>query len=308
MPVGEEIHMHDLIRGEVIVNSSTLDDKVLFKSADSLPTYHLANIVDDYLMEVSHVIRGEEWLPSLPLHVELYKALGWSASMPKFAHLPLLLKPDGKGKLSKRDGDRLGFPVFPMHWQDPTTGETASGYDDYGFLPDAFINFLTLLGWNPGTTQEIFNIDDLAQAFSLDKVSKSGAKFDFEKAKWFNQQYLKAKDDESIAKLVLQLPDMQNVIKDEKKLIRICGLVKERMVFIKDFQAQASFFFIAPEAYDTEVIKKRWKDNVPALLIELIPVIKGIADFTADNIREQIHQFYRKQASKYGSCNEFAFA
>ena len=300
-PVGEEIHMHDLIRGEVIVNSSTLDDKVLFKSADGLPTYHLANIVDDYLMEVSHVIRGEEWLPSLPLHVELYKALGWTAVMPQFAHLPLLLKPDGKGKLSKRDGDRLGFPVFPMHWEDPSTQEISSGYDDYGFLPEAFINFLALLGWNPGTTQEIFNIDELAQAFSLDKVSKSGAKFDFEKAKWFNQQYIKSKDDESIAKLVMQLPNIQSIIKDQTNLIRICGLVKERLVFIKDFHTQADFFFVAPEVFDAEVIKKRWKDNIPELLIELKSVIAGITGFSADTIKEQIHHFVESKQANMGA-------
>ena len=301
MPVDEEIHMHDLIRGEVIVNSSTLDDKVLYKSSDGLPTYHLANIVDDYLMQISHVIRGEEWLPSLPLHVQLYKAFGWLDSMPKFAHLPLLLKPDGKGKLSKRDGDKLGFPVFPMHWQDPSNGEVYTGYDDFGFLPDAFINFLALLGWNPGTTQEIFNIDELTQAFSLDKVSKAGAKFDFEKAKWFNQQYIKAQSDEGIAKLISQLPEFKDIKTDHETLIRICSLVKDRMVFVKDFKAQASFFFTAPDAYDADVVKKRWNDKMPELLLELKNEIQQIADFKADTIKEKIHHFIETKQANMGA-------
>lgn len=301
MPVNEEIHMLDLIRGEVVVNSSTLDDKVLYKSADGLPTYHLANIVDDYLMEISHVIRGEEWLPSLPLHVMLYKALGWHQAMPQFAHLPLLLKPDGKGKLSKRDGDRLGFPVFPLHWQDPTNGEISSGYDDYGFLPEAFINFLALLGWNPGTEQEIFSLNELAKVFSLDKVSKSGAKFDFEKAKWFNHQYLMTKSDHDVASLVSPILEEKNIKTDEDFLLRISSLVKERMVFTKDFWSQASFFFVKPNKYDDEVIRKRWKDNIPQLLSELKEELQKLENFNSEQIKELIHHFVETKQANMGT-------
>ena len=300
-PVNEEIHMQDLIRGEVIVNSSTLDDKVLFKSADGLPTYHLANIVDDYLMEVSHVIRGEEWLPSLPLHVLLYKSLGWENVMPQFAHLPLLLKPDGKGKLSKRDGDKLGFPVFPMHWEDPATKEISTGYDDFGFLPEAFINFLALLGWNPGTTQEIFNIDELAKAFSLEKVSKSGAKFDFEKAKWFNQQYLKAKPDAELAQLFSSILEEKGIKPDLDKLTKICGLIKERIVFVKDFWQQASFFYIAPSIYDADVIKKRWNETIPLLLIDLKQTLSQVSNFTAEVLKDEIHHFIEAKQANMGA-------
>jgi glutamyl-tRNA synthetase len=300
-PVNEEIHMHDLIRGEVIVNSSTLDDKVLFKSADGLPTYHLANIADDYLMEVSHVIRGEEWLPSLPLHVLLYRSLGWENVMPQFAHLPLLLKPDGKGKLSKRDGDKLGFPVFPMHWEDPTSKEISSGYDDYGFIPAAFINFLSLLGWNPGTTQEIFNLDELCQAFSLEKVSKSGAKFDFEKAKWFNQHYIKATADADLAKQFAVLIHEKGITANIDYVTKVCGLVKERLVFLKDFWQQASFFFVAPDSYDAEVIKKRWKDNIPELMVDLNKHLSETTDFGALALKDTLHHFIESKQANMGA-------
>ncbi len=300
-PKNEEIHMQDLIRGHVVVNSSTLDDKVLFKSADGLPTYHLANIVDDYLMQISHVIRGEEWLPSLPLHVQLYKALCWDKEMPQFAHLPLLLKPDGKGKLSKRDGDKLGFPVFPLHWEDPSTKEISSGYDDFGFLPEAFINFLALLGWNPGTTQEIFNLNELIVAFSLEKVSKSGAKFDFEKAKWFNQQYVKLKTDHEIALLFSPILQQKAIKANPEYIEKVCGLVKERVNFIKELWTQASFFFVAPESYDADVIKKRWNENIPQLLKELCIELEQLETFSSENIKEKIHHFVETRQANMGA-------
>ncbi len=289
MPVNQNVHMNDLIRGEVIVNTSALDDKVLFKSADGLPTYHLANVTDDYLMRITHVIRGEEWLPSLPLHVLLYKSFGWESKMPLFAHLPLLLKPDGKGKLSKRDGDRLGFPVFPKHWDDPATKELVKGYDDYGFLPQAFINFLALLGWNPGTEQEIFNINELADAFSLDKVSKAGAKFDFEKAKWFNHQYIQKLTNKQLAEMICSVLDEKGIKCEMSYLADICGLVKERMFFLNDFWANAYFFFQSPEGYDAEAVKKRWKDNVPELLKDVKAVLSDISHFEANSINDTLH-------------------
>jgi glutamyl-tRNA synthetase len=301
IPENEPVIMHDLIRGEVIVNSSTLDDKVLFKSTDMLPTYHLANIVDDHLMEISHVIRGEEWLPSLPLHVLLYRALGWENEMPLFAHLPLLLKPDGKGKLSKRDGDKLGFPVFPMLWVDPANGEVYKGYDEYGFLPESFINFLALLGWNPGTEQEIFSMDELAQTFSLEKVSKSGAKFDFEKAKWFNQQYLKAKSDDDMAKLFMPILEEKHLKVDFNYVIKVCGLVKERISFVHELWQQASFFFVAPESYEEEIVKKRWKDDVPQLMKELKAEISLIDKYNTENIKEKIHHFVESKHANMGA-------
>jgi glutamyl-tRNA synthetase len=266
-----------------------------------LPTYHLANIVDDHLMNISHVIRGEEWLPSLPLHMLLYRALSWEHEMPEFAHLPLLLKPDGKGKLSKRDGDKLGFPVFPMHWVDPANGEVSKGFDEYGFLPEAFINFLALLGWNPGTEQEIFSIDELAEAFSLEKVSKSGAKFDFEKAKWFNHQYLKAKSDEDLAQHFLLILKDKHIDADLNYVSRICGLVKERISFVHELWQQASFFFQTPESYDQEIVKKRWKDNIPQLMEELKVQLSQMDIFLAENIKELIHHFVESKQANMGA-------
>ena len=262
----EEIKVQDLIRGEVVINSSVIDDKVLFKSSDELPTYHLANVVDDYLMEISHVIRGEEWLPSAPLHVLLYRYLGWTDVMPEFAHLPLLLKPDGNGKLSKRDGDRLGFPVFPMNWKDAKTAETSSGYREAGYFPEAVVNFLALLGWNSGTEQEIFSMQELIELFSLDRVSKSGAKFDYEKGKWFNHKYLQSKPLEEIADLFQHILIEKDIVEDSEKVKKIVNLVRERANFITDLWEQSSFFFIAPTAYDEKTVKKRWKDdnNKPA--------------------------------------------
>lgn len=279
---GQTITVNDLIRGEVTFNSSILDDKVLFKSADQLPTYHLANIVDDHLMEVTHVIRGEEWLPSAPLHVFLYKALGWEDNMPAFAHLPLLLKPDGNGKLSKRDGDRLGFPVFPCDWTDPKTGEKSSGYRESGYYPEAVVNFLALLGWNPGNDQEILSMDELIQLFSLDRCSKSGARFDYEKGKWFNHQYLQQRSAESLATEFLPLLREKGVFIEENvtlpdfsgETVRVSPTyvaealdkVKPRATFVRDFWDQAGFYFERPVGYQEKTVQKYWKPETAAML------------------------------------------
>ncbi|WP_321519373.1 glutamate--tRNA ligase [uncultured Bacteroides sp.] len=279
----ENVHVQDIIRGEVIINSSILDDKVLYKSADELPTYHLANIVDDHLMEVSHVIRGEEWLPSAPLHVLLYRAFGWEDTMPEFAHLPLLLKPDGNGKLSKRDGDRLGFPVFPLQWNDPKSGEISSGYRESGYLPEAVINFLALLGWNPGNDQEIMSMEELIKLFDLHRCSKAGAKFDYEKGKWFNHQYIQLKSNEEIANLFLPYLKEQGVDASFDKIVTVVGLMKERVSFVKELWEQCKFFFVAPTEYDEKTVKKRWKEDSPAQMTELMHVIEGIDDFSIEN-------------------------
>lgn len=278
----EDIHVHDLIRGEVVINSNILDDKVLYKSADDLPTYHLANIVDDHLMEVSHVIRGEEWLPSAPLHVLLYEAFGWSDTQPEFVHLPLLLKPDGKGKLSKRDGDRLGFPVFPLEWHDPKSGEISSGYRESGYLPQAVVNFLSLLGWNPGDDREIMSMDELIRDFSFAHCSKSGAKFDFEKAKWFNHEYLMATDDAALAELFKPvLAERVDVAQfTDEYIAEAVGTVKNRINFVKDLWTNAAFYFQAPVEYAPKDVKKRWKEDTPKLMGELITVLEGIANFS----------------------------
>jgi glutamyl-tRNA synthetase len=275
MPLDEDIHFDDLIRGHIVVNSSTLDDKVLYKS-DGMPTYHLANIVDDHLMKISHVIRGEEWLPSLPLHFMLYRSFGWDP--PLFAHLPLLLKPDGKGKLSKRDGDKMGFPVFPLFWP---YGETAKGYREEGYYPEAFVNMLALLGWNPGTEQEIFSMDQLIEAFSIERVGKSGSRFDPEKAKWFNHQYLQTKENDQLAIEFREFLRAKGFQFDIVRLESLIALVKERVSFVKEIWNQTDFFFIAPESYDQEVIKKRWKEETPAQLIELRSLLESCNDFTA---------------------------
>lgn len=279
----EDVHVNDLIRGEVVINSSILDDKVLYKSADELPTYHLANIVDDHLMEISHVIRGEEWLPSAPLHVLLYRAFGWEDTMPAFAHLPLLLKPDGNGKLSKRDGDRLGFPVFPLQWTDPKTGDISSGYRESGYLPEAVINFLALLGWNPGTEQEIMSMDELVKLFDLHRCSKAGAKFDFEKGKWFNHQYIQLKPNEEIAELFLPYLKENGVDAPMDKVVKVVGMMKNRVSFVKDLWNECRFFFVAPIEYDEKTVKKRWKEDSPERMLELAEVIEGIDDFSLEN-------------------------
>lgn len=295
-----EIKVQDLIRGEVIFNSSVIDDKVLFKSSDELPTYHLANVVDDYLMEISHVIRGEEWLPSAPLHVLLYRYLGWTEVMPEFAHLPLLLKPDGNGKLSKRDGDRLGFPVFPLNWKDPKTGETSSGYREAGYFPEAVVNFLSLLGWNSGTEQEIFSMQELIDQFSLDRVSKSGAKFDYEKGKWFNHKYLQSKDNKEIATIFQCILGEKGIVEDTAKVIKIVSLVKERVNFVTELWGQSSFFFVAPKEYDAKTVQKRWKTETPVQLTELIDVLFAIDDFSAENTENIVKDWIEKKEYNLG--------
>lgn len=282
----EDITVNDLIRGEVVINSSVLDDKVLYKSADHLPTYHLANIVDDHLMEVTHVIRGEEWLPSAPLHVLLYRNLGWTDTMPRFAHLPLLLKPEGNGKLSKRDGDRLGFPVFPLEWTDPKTGDLSSGYRESGYLPEAVVNFLALLGWNPGNDQEIMSMDELIARFSLEKCSKSGAKFDYEKGKWFNHQYIQQKSNAEIAVLFIPELEAQGIHAAPEYVESVVGMMKERVNFVKELWSQCAFFFVAPAVYDEKTVKKRWKDNSAVQLSELIEVLRPLKNFTAKHTEE----------------------
>ena len=280
---GRDVVVNDLIRGKVTINSSVLDDKVLYKSADDLPTYHLANIVDDHLMLVSHVIRGEEWLPSAPLHVLLYEAFGWADTMPDFVHLPLLLKPDGKGKLSKRDGDRLGFPVFPLEWHDPKSGEISSGYRESGYLPEAVVNFLALLGWNPGDDTEIMSMDELIAKFSLDHCSKSGAKFDFEKGKWFNHKYIQEVPDATLAEMFKPILKENGVnVEDfsDEYITRAVAMVKDRVNFVRDLWDVTRFFFIAPAEYDEKAVKKRLKVDSPAVMTELVEVLRGLEDFS----------------------------
>jgi glutamyl-tRNA synthetase len=282
MPQDEAIHFDDMIRGQIVVNTDTLDDKVLFKS-DGMPTYHLAHVVDDHLMDITHVIRGEEWLPSLPLHFLLYRSFGWQS--PLFAHLPLLLKPDGKGKLSKRDGDKMGFPVFPLFWP---YGETAKGYREEGYYPDAFINMLALLGWNPGTEQEIFSMDELINAFSIERVGKSGSRFDPEKAKWFNHQYLQKKTNNQLALEFREILRPKGIHVDIVRLEILVGLVKERVSFVREIWDQTDFFFKAPDSYDSEAVKKRWKEDSPALLNELKDILQEIPDFSASTTETAI--------------------
>lgn len=281
---GRDVEVNDLIRGKVTINSSILDDKVLYKSADDLPTYHLANIVDDHLMEVSHVIRGEEWLPSAPLHVLLYEAFGWADTRPEFVHLPLLLKPDGKGKLSKRDGDRLGFPVFPLEWHDPKSGEISSGYREKGYLPQAVVNFLALLGWNPGDDTEIMSMDELIAKFSLEHCSKSGARFAFEKGKWFNHEYLMAMPAEELVNLfkpVMEANGVNPADFSDEYIAKAVDMVKSRANFVSDLWEQSRFFFQAPDSYAEKDIKKRWKQDTPAIIEELIGVLEGLDDFSS---------------------------
>lgn len=279
---GRDVVVNDLLRGTVTIKSDILDDKVLYKSADDLPTYHLANIVDDHLMKVSHVIRGEEWLPSAPLHVLLYEAFGWADTAPEFVHLPLLLKPDGKGKLSKRDGDRLGFPVFPLEWHDPKSGETSRGYRESGYLPEAVVNFLALLGWNPGDDTEVMNVDELISKFSFAHCSRSGAKFAFDKAKWFNHTYLQAMDDKALADLfkpVLEVHGVNPADFSDEYIARAVGLVKSRINFVGDLWDNARFFFVAPTEYDPKAVKKRWSAEMPAIMMQLVDLLEKAGDF-----------------------------
>ena len=291
----EDVHVHDLIRGEVVINSNILDDKVLYKSADDLPTYHLANIVDDHLMEISHVIRGEEWLPSAPLHVLLYRAFGWQDTMPQFAHLPLLLKPDGNGKLSKRDGDRLGFPVFPLEFHNQKDGTVSSGYRESGYLPEAVINFLALLGWHGTGDQELYTMDELIREFSLDRVSKSGAKFDYEKGKWFNHQYLQLRTNEELAEMFL--PTLKEKLAENglstfdfslSTIAKVIGLTKDRVNFVPELWEQTNFFFLAPTEYDEKSLKKRWKEDSPRHMTEMLTLLEPISE-------EDWHRSYETQ-------------
>lgn len=304
----EDIIVNDLIRGQVVINSSILDDKVLFKSTDQLPTYHLANIVDDHLMEISHVIRGEEWLPSAPLHVLLYRYFGWEETMPAFAHLSLLLKPDGNGKLSKRDGDRLGFPVFPLEWHDPKSGEVSSGYRESGYLPEAVVNFLALLGWNPGIDEEIFSMDELIARFSLERCSKNGARFDFEKGKWFNHKYIQMKSDREIAKMFFPIIQQHDINPEITIVEKVVSLVKERVSFIKDLWGQAAFFFLAPTEYDAKTVKKRWKEESPRQMNELIDILNQY-DVLDRSIEETVLNWIRDNEYHMGNVmNAFRLA
>lgn len=306
----KEVKVNDLIRGEVTVNSSILDDKVLYKSADDLPTYHLANIVDDHLMEVSHVIRGEEWLPSAPLHVLLYEAFGWQDTMPQFVHLPLLLKPVGNGKLSKRDGDKLGFPVFPLEWHDPKSGEISSGFRERGYLPEALVNFLALLGWNPGDDSELMTMQELIDKFSFEHCSKAGAKFDFKKGEWFNHEYLMRKPDEELAALFMPILEEHGVSGFTPEYVaKAIGMVKGRANLIPDLWEQGSFFFIAPEGYAEKDVKKRWSTETPAIMEELIGVLEGIDDMTSANAEKIVLDWIASKEYHLGNVmNAFRLA
>jgi glutamyl-tRNA synthetase len=295
MPDNEDIPLDDMIRGHIMVNTGTLDDKVLFKT-DGMPTYHLANIVDDHLMQISHVIRGEEWLPSLPLHVLIYRSFGWTP--PQFAHLPLLLKPDGKGKLSKRDGDKLGFPVIPLFWP---YGETARGYREDGYYPEAFVNMLALLGWNPGTEQELFSMDELIEAFSIERVGKSGSRFDPEKAKWFNHQYLQKRTNNQLALEFREFLRAKGFHFDIVRLEILVAMVKERVSFVKDFWDQTDFFFQAPESYDPVVVKKRWKEDSSSILLELKSELEKIDDFSVSNTETEIKAWIERKGYNTGA-------
>jgi len=322
---GENVLVYDVIRGEVIINSSVLDDKVLFKSSDQLPTYHLANIVDDYLMKISHVIRGEEWLPSAPLHVLLYRAFGWEDSMPAFAHLPLLLKPDGKGKLSKRDGDRLGFPVFPCDWVDPKTGDKSSGYREAGYFPESVVNFLALLGWHPGTEQEILTMEELINLFELEKCSKSGAKFDYEKGKWFNHQYMQMKSDSDLTEMFLPLlqekgikidsnavlPDFngEKACVSKEYITKAIGMIKERAGFINDLWDQSFFFYMRPESYVEKSVQKFWKPETSGLMNELHELLESQSDFQSEVLEPIVINWITEKEYKMGGIlNAFRVA
>ena len=306
---GREVHVDDMIRGDVVVKRAILDDKVRDKSADELPTYHLANIVDDHLMEVTHVIRGEEWLPSAPLHVLLYQAFGWADTMPKFAHLPLLLKPEGKGKLSKRDGDRLGFPVFPLEWHDPKTGEVSSGYRESGYFPEAVVNFLALLGWNPGTEQELFTLDQLVEAFDITKCSLHGAKFDYQKGMWFNHEYILRKSDDEIAKLFAPIVANNGIDESLERVTQVVHMMKDRVSFVKELWPLCSFFFVAPTEYDEKTVKKRWKDYSAQQMTELSDVLAGVENFSIEGQEPVVMKWVEDKGYKLGDImNAFRLA
>ena len=297
----EAIHVQDIIRGDVIVNSSIIDDKVIYKSTDNLPTYHLANIVDDHLMEITHVIRGEEWLSSAPLHVLLYRYLGWTDTMPAFAHLPLLLKPEGSGKLSKRDGDRLCFPVFPLEWRDPKSEEVSRGYRESGYLPEAVINFLVLLGWNPGDDRELMSMDELITLFDLNRCSKSGAKFDYEKGKWFNQQYIRQRSDKDIATMFIPTLASHGIVDVDLTYVeKVVGLMKERVAFVPELWEQTYFFFKAPKEYDEKTRKKRWREDSPAQLTELIEVLRTCEPFDVEGTEATVKSWIEQKGYNLG--------
>ena len=297
---GIEVHIDDMIRGHVVIKSDILDDKVLYKSADELPTYHLANIVDDHLMEITHVIRGEEWLPSAPLHVLLYRAFGWEDTMPTFAHLPLLLKPEGKGKLSKRDGDRLGFPVFPLEWHDPKTGDVSSGYRESGYFPEAVVNFLALLGWNPGTEQELFTLDELVETFDIHKCSKAGARFDYQKGIWFNHEYMLKKSNEEVANLFAPIVANNGVDETMERITQVVAMMKDRVNFVKELWPLCSFFFIAPTEYDEKTVKKRWKADSAKVMGELADVLEAIDDFSVEGQEPVVMKWVEEKGYKLG--------
>ena len=298
---GEQVHVDDMIRGDVVVMSDILDDKVLYKSADELPTYHLANIVDDHLMEISHVIRGEEWLPSAPLHVLLYRAFGWQDTMPKFAHLSLLLKPEGKGKLSKRDGDRLGFPVFPLEWHDPKTDEVSSGYRESGYFPEAVVNFLALLGWNPGGEQEVFSLDELIKLFDITRCQKAGARFDYQKGQWFNHEYILRKSPEEIAPLFAPVVAGNGIEESMSRITEVVRMMKDRVSFVKDLWQLCSFFFIAPTTYDEKTVRKRWKEDSPQTMSALADLLEGLDDFSIENQERVVHEWIETNDLKMGN-------
>ena len=300
MPENENVTDNDIIRGEVTFSTNILDDKVLFKS-DGMPTYHLANVVDDHLMEITHVIRGEEWLSSMPLHVMLYKALGWENTKPKFAHLPLILKPQGKGKLSKRDGDKMGFPVFPLEWKDPKTGAISIGYREEGYFPEAFVNLLAMLGWNPGTEQEFFTKEELIEQFDLSRVVKSGSRFNPEKAKWFNNHYFQQKSTRELAELFKPVLKEKGISTDDEKVEHIVAEVKERCEFVSDLWNQSYYFFVAPEVYDEKTIKKRWKEDTPEKLSEIINVFESVEKWEAASIKEQFSAFMNEKEWGFGA-------
>jgi len=309
---GRDVVVDDLLRGKVCIKSDILDDKVLYKSADDLPTYHLANIVDDHLMKVSHVIRGEEWLPSAPLHVLLYEAFGWQDTAPAFVHLPLLLKPDGKGKLSKRDGDRLGFPVFPLEWHDPKSGEVSSGYREKGYLPEAVVNFLALLGWNPGDDTELMDIDTLVAKFSFDHCSRAGARFAFDKAKWFNHQYLQQTPDAVLAARLRPLMESRGVDMsgfDDGYIARAVATVKSRINFVNDLADQAGFYFRAPESYAEKDVRKRWTPGTPALMEQLCAILEALPGFTAAEAEPAVMDWIKSNDLHMGNVmNAFRLA
>lgn len=307
---GEDVEVEDLIRGKVVINSSILDDKVLYKSADDLPTYHLANIVDDHLMEITHVIRGEEWLPSAPLHVLLYRAFGWADTMPRFAHLSLLLKPEGNGKLSKRDGDRLGFPVFPLEWKDPQTGAISSGYRESGYLPQAVVNFLALLGWNPGDNEEVMSMRQLIDKFQLEKCSRSGAKFDYEKGLWFNHHYLNEMSNDDIAKAFAPILQAKGVaVPSADYVAAVVGLVKERVNLVSQLWDQSTFFFVAPETYDADTVKKRWKEDSAGQLVALRDLLANAPTWEVAPLEEQVKAWIEAEGHGMGKVmNAFRLA